>query len=677
MENIQHLLTVLRDRYNQRELAAELHTDARTIRRWKTGETEPPQYVADAIRQRLLPLADTSEDASAPFTFIDLFAGIGGIRMGFEAQGGRCLFTSEWNSFAKKTYLANFPEATHTIAGDITEVEERDIPEHDVLLAGFPCQSFSIAGVSKKTSLGHTHGFLDETQGTLFFDVARIIKAKRPRAFLLENVKNLHSHDKGKTFRVICKVLEEELGYQIHHRVIDGQGFVPQHRERLLIVGFREPVDFSWDDLRIPQEGPRLGSILHPQDGSEAPESHYTEGPEARVTPKYTLSPKLWNYLQGYAAKHRAADNGFGFGLVDEDSVARTLSTRYYKDGSEILVSQGVKKCPRRLTPRECARLTGFPDSFRIPVSDTQAYQLFAKSAVVPMVNSVARCIVSKLQTVDASVMDIAKPAPSAFRTTGNWSEEQLKLAFYFYCQTPFGKLHSRNPEIIELADLIGRSPNALAMKLSNFASLDPAITETGRRGLSGASALDKKMWEQFHSDWERLALESEQLRQYLLGEQGKPDKQGRERGDQFDLEDFTGETRKDVVKRRIKQSFFRKAVLSSYGGKCCISEVTDQRLLIASHIVPWRDDKKNRLNPRNGLCLSAIHDKAFDSHLFTLSSDYRVMLSDRLKNTKDRFLREVFWPVNEKPIYLPDRFEPDPLFTERHRERTLALEAG
>src|SRR6185312_16447913 len=241
----------------------------------------------------------------------------------------------------QKTYLANFPESTHSFEGDITRVDEHDIPDHDILLAGFPCQPFSIAGVSKKNALGRAHGFADEAQGTLFFDVARILKAKRPKAFLLENVKNLVSHDKGNTFRVIEKVLQKDLGYHITSKVIDGAHFVPQHRERILIVGFREPTDFSWQDLRLPKDGPRLSSILHPQDGSESTEKDYTVGTKAKVNEKYTLTQHLWGYLQAYAAKHRAAGNGFGFGLVDGDSVTRTLSARYYKDGSEILVAQG------------------------------------------------------------------------------------------------------------------------------------------------------------------------------------------------------------------------------------------------------------------------------------------------------------------------------------------------
>lgn len=397
MENARHLLVSLRGRYNQRELAEELDINVRTLRRWLLGETDPPPYLADAIRQRLLPLAMPDDKSTAAFTFIDLFAGIGGIRMGFEAHGGRCVFTSEWNPWAQKTYLANFPDATHAFAGDITQVDEHDIPDHDVLLAGFPCQPFSIAGVSKKNALGRAHGFADETQGTLFFDVARIIKEKQPKAFLLENVKNLVSHDKGNTFRVIKKVLEDDLGYAIDCKVIDGQPFVPQHRERILIVGFRKRTDFSWADLQLPKEGPRLKSILHPQDGTEAPETHYTFGPTAKIDPRYTLTPNLWAYLQDYAAKHRAAGNGFGFGLVDGDSVTRTLSARYYKDGSEILVSQGRRKRPRRLTPRECARLMGLPDSFQIPVSDTQAYKQFGNSVVMPVIREVARIMVPRV----------------------------------------------------------------------------------------------------------------------------------------------------------------------------------------------------------------------------------------------------------------------------------------
>jgi DNA (cytosine-5)-methyltransferase 1 len=326
------------------------------------------------------------------FTFIDLFAGIGGMRMGFEAAGGRCVFTSEWNPWARETYAANFG-AGESIAGDIRELDEDEIPDHDVLLAGFPCQPFSIAGVSKKNALGRPHGFACATQGTLFFDVARILAAKRPRAFLLENVKNLVNHDRGRTFRVIRQALEKELSYQITWRVIDAAHFVPQHRERILIVGFREGCAFDLGDLRLPDAEPKLRAVLHPEDGSEAAEEPYTLAPQGKVNPKYTLTSKLWAYLQAYAAKHRAAGNGFGFGLVDGDSIARTLSARYYKDGSEILVSRGKDENPRRLTPRECARLMGFPDSFQIPVSDTQAYKQFGNSVAAPVVAAVAQAM--------------------------------------------------------------------------------------------------------------------------------------------------------------------------------------------------------------------------------------------------------------------------------------------
>lgn len=329
---------------------------------------------------------------AAAFTFIDLFAGIGGMRLAFESTGGRCVFTSEWNPFARKTYLANYGEQ-HPIAGDIREQEEEGIPDHDLLLAGFPCQPFSIAGVSKKNALGRPHGFACATQGTLFFDVARILAAKRPRAFLLENVKNLVSHDRGRTFRVIRQTLEEELGYTISWRVLDAAHFVPQHRERILIAGFREPAGFSLDDLRLPAEGPKLRAILHPEDGSEPAEEPYTLPPDGAVNPKYTLTRHLWGYLQAYAAKHRAAGNGFGFGLVGPETIARTLSARYYKDGSEILIRRGSGKTPRRLTPRECARLMGFPDNFRIPVSDTQAYKQFGNSVAVPVIAAVAQAM--------------------------------------------------------------------------------------------------------------------------------------------------------------------------------------------------------------------------------------------------------------------------------------------
>jgi DNA (cytosine-5)-methyltransferase 1 len=292
--------------------------------------------------------------------------------------------------------MANFP-ANEPISGDITKTQVDDVPDHDVLLAGFPCQPFSIAGVSKKNALGRAHGFADTTQGTLFFDVARILEAKRPKAFLLENVKNLLSHDKGNTFEVIIRTLRDELGYHVHYKVIDAAHYLPQHRERVLIVGFREPVLFDWQVLRLGNKGEhRLGEVLHRSDGSEPmlewDGERFFDHSRRAVAEKYTLTDHLWEYLQRYAEKHRAKGNGFGFGLVDAGSVARTLSARYYKDGSEILVKQRGRS-PRRLTPRECARLMGFPDDFRIPVSDTRAYKQFGNSVAVPVIREVARAM--------------------------------------------------------------------------------------------------------------------------------------------------------------------------------------------------------------------------------------------------------------------------------------------
>lgn len=381
-------------RYSPKEVGMALGVSARTVRRWQLRETEPPPYVSDAIRQRLLPMSTASSSRGADFKFVDLFAGIGGIRKAFETHGGQCVFTSEWDPYAKKTYAANFHDGSeHIFADDITEVHEKDVPDHDVLLAGFPCQPFSIAGVSKKNALGRPHGFSDKTQGTLFFDVARIIAEKRPKAFLLENVKNLQSHDGGRTFATIIDVLENELGYNVAFRVINGKHFVPQHRERIIIVGFKDDVTLDWNDLDLPpiETGPKMASILHREDGSEPADWPYLEGRRGKVAARYTLSDKLWRYLQDYAAKHRDRGNGFGFGLVGPGDTARTLSARYYKDGSEILVHQGRRKNPRRLTPRECARLMGFEDDFRIPVSDTRAYKQFGNSVIVPVIAEVAR----------------------------------------------------------------------------------------------------------------------------------------------------------------------------------------------------------------------------------------------------------------------------------------------
>ena len=377
------------------EAAEYLDVCEKTVRRYESGESTPKIPTLRALETHISIYGEKQRSSPAEFTFIDLFAGIGGLRLGFEAIGGKCVFTSEWDKYSQKTYAANFPHDEHDIHGDITKINAADIPAHDVLLAGFPCQPFSIAGVSKKNALGRAHGFACDTQGTLFFDVQRIIAHHRPSAFLLENVKNLVSHDKGRTFATIRAVLEEELGYAIDYRIIDGKAWLPQHRERIFIVGFREDCGFSFDSFRTPniEDGPKLATILHPEDGSEAPDSHYTGGNIGRVSEKYTLTDHLWNYLQRYAEKHRAKGNGFGFGLVGPEDVARTLSARYYKDGSEILVKQ-IGRNPRRLTPRECARLMGFEDplgqEFKIPVSDTQAYRQFGNSVCVPAVRAVA-----------------------------------------------------------------------------------------------------------------------------------------------------------------------------------------------------------------------------------------------------------------------------------------------
>ncbi|WP_312414345.1 DNA cytosine methyltransferase [Pseudescherichia sp.] len=423
--------------YGQKYVAEQLRKlgksewSRETLNRWVNGKSAPKSLTAleAELLQKMLP-SPPAHHPDYAFRFIDLFAGIGGIRHGFEAIGGQCVFTSEWNKNAVRTYKANWfnDEASHRFNQDIREVTLSDnknvsetqayahidaaIPDHDVLLAGFPCQPFSLAGVSKKNALGRAHGFECEAQGTLFFDVARIIKAKKPAIFVLENVKNLKSHDKGKTFAVIMATLDE-LGYEVADaaavgkddpKVIDGRHFLPQHRERIVLVGFRRDLGihngFTLRDVSrfYPERRPTFGELLQPDTDS-----------------KYILSEKLWHYLWHYAKKHQAKGNGFGFGLVDPtraESVARTLSARYYKDGSEILIDRGWDRAlgeadftdadnqlrrPRRLTPRECARLMGFEEPgqppFRIPVSDTQAYRQFGNSVVVPVFAAVARLL--------------------------------------------------------------------------------------------------------------------------------------------------------------------------------------------------------------------------------------------------------------------------------------------
>lgn len=322
------------------------------------------------------------DESSYSYDFIDLFAGIGGMRIAFQNAGCRCVFSSEWDKNCQKTYYSNFGEIPY---GDITKIMAKDVPNHDILVAGFPCQPFSIAGVSKKNSLGRATGFADKTQGTLFFDVCRIIAEKRPKAFMLENVKNLKSHDRGNTWKVIESSLND-LNYSVFSGVFDGQDFVPQHRERIIIVGFDKErygdVNFSFD-YKKPEKKAILREILEPEYDN-----------------KYILTEHLWEYLQNYAKKHKAAGNGFGYGMPDLDGISRTLSARYYKDGSEILINRGEGNIPRRLTPRECARLQGYPDSFKIVVSDTQAYKQFGNSVVVPLMSSIANLIVDKLNTM-------------------------------------------------------------------------------------------------------------------------------------------------------------------------------------------------------------------------------------------------------------------------------------
>lgn len=364
----------------------ELGLTERQIRRYLAGECKVPKLVGDRVRQ-LAAGRIACPTAPPAFRFVDLFAGIGGLRIAFEDLGGQCVFTSEWDKWSQETYRCNFPDGDdHVLAGDIRPYGARPslIPEFDVLLAGFPCQPFSLAGVSKKNSLGRKHGFDDEKQGNLFFEIESIIRHHQPAAFLLENVKHLQRHDGGRTFAVIRRTLEQELGYTIDWKVISSAPWVPQKRERIFIVGFREDVGFSFDGFEkcVPPESdwPRLGTIL---------QSHN------EIDSKYTLTPRLWQYLQDYRRKHESKGNGFGYSLFGPDEVARTLSARYHKDGSEILIEQHGRR-PRRLTPIECARLMGFEygkRSWLIPakVSDTQAYRQFGNAVAVPKVEALAR----------------------------------------------------------------------------------------------------------------------------------------------------------------------------------------------------------------------------------------------------------------------------------------------
>lgn len=384
------------------EAAALLKASPRSLHRYDRGEIAPSPLAMETLRQAAEAHSPPAASPQRAFNFIDLFAGIGGLRRGFESIGGNCVFTSEWDRHAQETYQLNFRD-NHPPEGDIREfsAEPEKVPDHDVLLAGFPCQPFSIAGVSKKNALGRPHGFLCDTQGTLFYDTAEIIRAKRPAAFLLENVKNLERHDGGATFRTIMNVLRNELKYEVTARVISSEAWVPQKRERIFIVGFREPTGFDLNALELPDpaRGPKLGSILDPHD---------------EVDPKYTLTPRLWEYLQAYKAKHAEKGNGFGYSVFGPNDVTRTLSARYYKDGSEILVDQPGRR-PRRLTPRECARLMGFETKdrpFILHGSDTQAYRQFGNSVVVPVIEFIAGAMKPYIEAAvsrdDASMRDRA-----------------------------------------------------------------------------------------------------------------------------------------------------------------------------------------------------------------------------------------------------------------------------
>lgn len=439
----QHLLQHTIDIYGQKAIAEALRKvgandwTRESLNRYINGKARARALLDVEVKmlQALLPERPAHYDRPL-FRFIDLFAGIGGIRTGFDAIGGKCVFTSEWNSASIKTYRANHYSCPdeHRFNSDIRDVTlsatpasdeeaaahiDAQIPDHQVLLAGFPCQPFSLAGVSKKNALGRAHGFACEAQGTLFFDVARIIAAKKPAIFVLENVKNLKSHDQGRTFRVIMDTLDQ-LGYDVANaadnapdrKIIDARHFLPQHRERIVLVGIRRDYPFSADFSlngvlqALPQPRPAFRDLLDEEQE------------------KYILSPKLWGYLWHYAKKHKAKGNGFGFGLLDTHNplaCARTLSARYYKDGSEILIDRGwdsalaeedfshaknMQRRPRRLTPRECARLMGFEQPgetrFRIPVSDTQAYKQFGNSVVVPVFAAVAHQLLPFIKQVVA-----------------------------------------------------------------------------------------------------------------------------------------------------------------------------------------------------------------------------------------------------------------------------------
>jgi DNA (cytosine-5)-methyltransferase 1 len=408
------LIELVVARYGAADVARTLGSNAAELRNWRSGSQPAPPNISRIIKERMLPPPRSRHQTR--FRFIDLFAGIGGMRRGFESVGGECVFTCERNPSARKTYAANFHDVEgHVYADDITTVDPASVPDHEVLLAGFPCQPFSSAGVSKKNSLGRPHGFEDKTQGTLFFNLASIIAAKKPQAFLLENVENLKYHNKGETLQVILDVLKNDLGYEfVEHRVIDAARFVPQHRERLYIVGFRDKCAFSFDQVKIPgpEKATGVEMVLHGPD-EDIDARYLAKGRKGQtvVREKYTLGDLTWACLKRHKANHEAKGNGFGYGEVKTGHPARTLSHRYGKDGAEILVKQRGRN-PRRLTPRECARLMGFDEGrhlFRIPVSDAQAYMQFGNAVVVPVIRAIAEAMVPYLPTAKSAAFDRGK----------------------------------------------------------------------------------------------------------------------------------------------------------------------------------------------------------------------------------------------------------------------------
>ena len=347
------------------------------VRAWEAGTESPSDNIYNKIIRFANERPYTESENNADFKFIDLFAGIGGIRIPFQELGGKCVFSLLWDKFAQKTYRVNFGEMPQ---GDITQIESNSIPDFDVLLGGFPCQPFSSAGLKK--------GFAD-TRGTLFFEIERIMKDKRPKVFLLENVKQLRSHDRGRTLKVILNHIES-LDYYVKYEILRAGDFgVPQNRERTYIVGFDKhyynlPEDYDFQFPTPTFEKTRIGNIL-----------------EDDVDDRYTLTDTIWNGFQRRKQNNINRGAGFGYCLFDENSpYVSTLVARYYKDGQEILIDQGNDKNPRKLTPRECARLQGFPDSFIIPVSNMQAYKQFGNSVAVPVVRAVAKRIVEEMNTL-------------------------------------------------------------------------------------------------------------------------------------------------------------------------------------------------------------------------------------------------------------------------------------